>query len=380
MRCSHAVLTVVAISVGLALVPNPAFAVQGQQFTLAPEADLEVGGFGSDVEAELSELAGAMILADGTLLIADRLSRTLKVFDSSGAFIRNVGREGQGPGEFEYVLEIGRCVQGEIWVTDVNQRRHRYTEALEFLTTSRYEITPLGGGSAYNWACNAQGYELVTGWGDFQSEFREGYYQAQAPVLLLKDGELVADFGMRLSSERIGSLRPDGTPAGSGPHPFGRATVVGLADDRAYIGSADGYEIEVYDLAGQRLPSLTWEGPALSYQRNWVEEWAEEVVASASETRRPALRRYYRDLPALEQFPAYDRIAVADDGGIWVRLFPRPTGDTARWVIFGAQHRLLGHVVLPRDAEIWQIVGGRVLYSVSDEFDVPVVSLRRIES
>jgi len=340
--------------------------------------DFQVGGFGADSTSEFAELGGVTILENGNVLIGDRVAPFLRVFDSHGAHIRNAGRFGHGPGEYEYVYEMDWCAQSELTVFDVDRRVHRYTGDLTFLSTDLISLDAIGGGVAYNRDCNRKGFQIVTGWGDFRAQSKEGLYEATAPVVLLRGGEVVRDFGERLSSERIGMVRADGSPAGSGPHPFGRATVVALGSDRVYIGDGSDYEVEVYDLSGRQLPSLRWDGPDLRYDRELVDQLATQSVSEAPEQSRPGLRRWYTDLPRLDQLPAYDRMVVSDTDELWIRQFVRPGAIGEEWVIFGANHELRGRLSMPPRSRLWEVRGDRVVYSILDDLDVPIVRISRI--
>jgi len=348
------------------------------QWRLA-EPDFAVGGFAADSTAEFANLGGVTVLENGNVVVGDRVAPFLRVFDSRGAHIRDLGRSGQGPGEYEYVYEMDWCAPGELSVFDVDRRVHRYGADMSFVATQLISLDAIGGGVAYHRDCNANGYQIVTGWGDVQAQFKVGLYEATAPVVLLRGEEVVRDFGERLSSQRLGSVRPDGSPAGSGPHPFGRATVVAIGSDKVYIGDGRGYEIEVYDLSGNPLPSIRWSGPSLHYDRELVNQLANQAVAEAQERSRPALRRWYAEMPALDQLPAYNRILVSDTDEVWVRLFVRPGAVGEEWVIFGSDHELVGQLEMPPRSKLWEVRGNRVVYSVLDSLDVPIVRISGIE-
>ena len=191
--------------------------------------------------------------------------------------------------------------------------------------------------------------------------------------------EVVHDFGERLSSERVGTTAPDGTLTGSGPHPFGRETVVALGHDRVYLGSEESYEIEVYDLTGAPLEPIRWSGPALDYDHDLIDRLTEAAIDRAPERSRRAVRTWYRDLPELDQVPAYDRIVVSDQGQVWVRQFVRPGSSGVTWVIFSHAQELIGQLTLPPRSTLWEVRGDRVVYSTPDEYDVPVVRISRVE-
>ena len=343
------------------------------------QPDFEVGGFAAEGNYALAQLGGVTVLENGNVVVGDRVAPFLKVFGPDGSFLRDVGRFGQGPGEYEYVYEMDWCARGELSVFDVDGRVHRYAGDLELVSTDLVSLSAIGGGVAYNRDCHPNGLQVVTGWGDIDSQFEPGLYRATAPVLLLRGQEVVRDFGERLSSERLGSLGADGLPTGSGPHPFGRATVLALGSAHVYIGSGEAYEIEVYDLTGAPRPALSWDGPALDYDHELVDRIATRAVSEAPERSRPALRRWYAEMPDLNQLPAYDRLLVSDSDQLWVRQFVRPGSTGEEWVVFGPDHRLVGRLALPPRSTLWEVRGERVVYSTLDDFDVPVVRISRIE-
>ena len=48
-------------------------------------------------------VAGARLLADGRVVVADRGHAVLRVFDENGTYLSEMGGSGQGPGEFQYI-------------------------------------------------------------------------------------------------------------------------------------------------------------------------------------------------------------------------------------------------------------------------------------
>lgn len=368
----------IGLMVGQMALGSPLTAQDSREWTLS-EPEFEVGGFTEDLDYALSELGGVVRLEDGRVVIADRGAIALKVFDSSGRFLKDVGREGQGPGEFEYIYRLSWCSPDVLTVHDVGGRVHHFDMDVSFVTSDRLLYAVIGGGTPYRRACNKAGHEVVTGWGDFQAQFREGHYPALAPVVLLRDGETVKHFGERLSSDRVGTVRADGSPGGSGPHPFGRATVVAIGGGRVFVGDGSDYRIEVYDLEGNALPAIEWSGPDLRYTRALVGELEEAALADAREESRPGLRQWFADLPELEQVPAYDQILATETGSVWVRRFVRPGEGGEEWDVFDRSNRLVGRVRLPLRSTLWQVQRDRVVYSLLDEFDVPIVRVSRIQ-
>lgn len=357
---------------------SPLQGQDGPRWQLA-QPDFEVGGVEAEGDYALAALGGVTVLSNGNVVVGDRVAPFLKVFGPNGEFLRDVGRFGSGPGEYEYVHEMDWCAPGRLSVFDVDRRVHRYVGDLEFVSTDLVSLDAIGGGVGYNRDCHPNGLQIVTGWGDIRGQFEEGLFEATAPVFLLRGQAVVRDFGERLSSQRLGSIGPEGSPSGSGPHPFGRATVVALGSTHVYIGAGEGYEIEVYDLTGQPGPSISWDGPSLDYDDDLVEVLETRAVSEAPERSRPRLRRWYAELPELDQLPAYDRILVSESDEVWVRQFVRPGSTGEEWVVFGTNHELIGGLSLSPRSTLWEVRGGRVVYSSLDEFDVPVVKISRLE-
>ncbi|MCA9737094.1 MAG: hypothetical protein KC645_05675 [Gemmatimonadetes bacterium] len=364
--------------VAILLAPQAARAQTPAEWRLAPPV-FEVGGVAAGPEAEFANLGGVTLLDNGNVVIADRVDPFLKVFDPTGRHLRDLAHKGEGPGEYQYVLSLDWCAPGELSVFDVDRRIHRYTGDMELVGTRSVTLEAIPGGAAYQQDCHPNGYHVVTGWGDLQRQFKVGLYEATAPVVLLRDQVVVKDFGERLSSQRLGLVGPDGAPTGSAPHPFGRATVVALGSEKVYLGDARDYAIEVYDLSGGALPPIVWDGPPLRYDRALVDRLAEQAIAAAPERSRARLRRSYRELPDLDQLPAYDRILVSDEDEVWVRQFVRPDAVGEDWMVFDAAHALVGRLRLPPRSTLWEVREGNAVYSILDEFDVPVVRVSRIE-
>jgi len=301
-----------ARSIGLAVVvcglSSTAALAQAPEWSLVPTR-FEVGGFVEDERYSLSEVVGATRLADGRIVIADRFVQGLRLFAADGSYLKTVGREGEGPGEYVHIRGLGPCAEDRVVAFDLHWGWKVYDVELNLEEEYPPEIPGLGG-TAYDYACDPSGTFVATGLGDTRAQFKSGYYVATAPVVLGRSDDLIRDFGERLSSERIGTVRSDGTPAGSGPHPFGRGTRVAIGGGRVYIGDGGDYDVEVYDLNGGRLSPITWIGPGREITGRDMKAYEEAVLAAVPESGETRARRGLRDLPELERFPAYNDLRV----------------------------------------------------------------------
>jgi hypothetical protein len=94
------------------------------------ERAASVGGESAD---ERSMLYSAQIVAEdpeGRFYVLNMGDRRIAVFDSAGHFLRNIGRKGHGPGEFNSPMSIAAAGDGEVYVLDaVPARLMRYRRA-----------------------------------------------------------------------------------------------------------------------------------------------------------------------------------------------------------------------------------------------------------
>jgi hypothetical protein len=84
------------------------------------EEAVRIGTTG-DHEAESPSSFGLAIAvdrqADGSILVADAMAHQVRVFAPDGRHLRSIGRQGQGPGEFEAVLGVAAVDEGGVAVT-----------------------------------------------------------------------------------------------------------------------------------------------------------------------------------------------------------------------------------------------------------------------
>ncbi|MBD3160995.1 MAG: 6-bladed beta-propeller [Candidatus Eisenbacteria bacterium] len=75
-----------------------------------------IGG-DSEEEGEFFGVIGAIeVGADGTVFLLDRQLSEVKLFDADGGYIRTIGREGEGPGEFRRPTDLFLTPEGNVAV------------------------------------------------------------------------------------------------------------------------------------------------------------------------------------------------------------------------------------------------------------------------
>lgn len=102
----------------------------------APELveEVRIGTVDGDPNYTLGLVRSLAVASSGDLWILDGLSVSIRRFSASGEYIADVGRAGEGPGEFSFPLEVRRDGDGVMMVLDpANARIHRFDEQGEVL-------------------------------------------------------------------------------------------------------------------------------------------------------------------------------------------------------------------------------------------------------
>ena len=95
----------------------------------AMSADFEevfrIGSFDGETWETFGEIAGAAFDAAGNLYILDRQASQITMVDREGNYVRSVGQAGEGPGEFRMPMGFTAMADGRLVVTDIGHRSYQ---------------------------------------------------------------------------------------------------------------------------------------------------------------------------------------------------------------------------------------------------------------
>ncbi|MGH7658678.1 MAG: 6-bladed beta-propeller, partial [Gemmatimonadales bacterium] len=138
-----------AVLIGLAVVTATACGSSGEtngtpvaKWTL--EQNLFIGGEAEGPES-FADIRGLAVDDLGRVYVLDQQMKEVRLFDSSGVFVRSMGREGEGPGEFTYPNGLMLADSGRIWVYDPRANRVTVLDSTgELVTTHRPQVGSFG--------------------------------------------------------------------------------------------------------------------------------------------------------------------------------------------------------------------------------------------
>src|SRR5688500_5399231 len=106
-------------SAGIAIVQTSAAAASaGIGWTVSSTASVQIGQSSDDPRYHFSVITGLARLRNGQIVVVDAGSRDVRYFDSEGALVRRVGRQGPGPGEFQRPFLVSSPASDSVIVVD----------------------------------------------------------------------------------------------------------------------------------------------------------------------------------------------------------------------------------------------------------------------
>ena len=86
-------------------------------------SELRIGELEGAEEYTFGAIEGSAVGLDGSIFIADRQGPILRMYNASGRFVRVVGRQGGGPGEYNTIAGIATTRDGRIAIWDPRNGR-----------------------------------------------------------------------------------------------------------------------------------------------------------------------------------------------------------------------------------------------------------------
>jgi hypothetical protein len=351
---------------------------QLREMTVSLLPSLVIGNNERDESTTFGGVQGTTRLPDGRIVVGDRGAQSIRVFSPQGVVVKQTGRNGSGPGEFLHLAHLWRCGD-EIFAYDI-QNGYRVTVfTLDLAYKRAFRFGGPDGNAPYSsaTACNANGQFIHYGWD--RSGPKEGVFRTDVPFWFSRaDDRVELKIGNFPGSERWGSISSAQT-AGSRPLPFGKQPVVAIGANRAYIGTAERFEIMVFDLSGKRIGTLQDQVPLSPVTKADIEKEIALTPQNNSEAAQKRLEASYASMVLPRTMPAYGAFVVDALDNLWVQAYKRAGSKQVRWTVFTPEGTLLARVMLPTDLTVHEIGRDYILGRYQDVEDaIPLVHLYRL--
>lgn len=336
--------------------------------------EVRIGGLDGDIEYTFGRVGAVAPSPDGTVFIADVQGPIIRHYDAEGRHLGDVGRAGQGPGEYSSVVGMAVAPTGELVVYDVSNARISW-----FLPDRAFNDSqgvPGGVGSSSGLVLGEDGsafVRLVP-----EAGFRESAEDGLAAdwARIGRDGaieRLVAD----LPEGRVG---PQYVVGGRGGvyRPFVVMTLTAIGGDGGFYSVRNDNYVITHRRASGVETSIVRDEEQIRVTADERAEW--EAFSEQGAARPGADRSDYFPIPAVKPFIRY--IVVDSDGRLWVSRHTEATymeysdferddriekgrpsyqwRDRPDWDVFDAMDEYLGTVTLPFKTSFAAAAGSHV--------------------
>lgn len=351
-------LLTVTDSLGVEIVVNrippeglPVFA------TLDSMPDLSLGFIRGDDTSYLFDVAGAVTLSNGDVVVADGRSLQVRFYSHDGTSSGWMGGQGLDDGEFWTLSRLGRMGGDTVWAAD--HARDRLTTLGKEAGLVAVHALPSGYSVAGRFGDGS--FLLVPRWpvALHKEDPVDGVRRDPAQYLRwwAEKGDTVA-VGVFPHDQIVVVETQQGLSAGVPP--FGRKTVQAVGPGRFYVGTQGGFVIGSYDPDGTLRQSIRLEGLDFSLSPEQVA--AARSGRASTQAERELVDRFWATVP--ESRPAHGRILLDAAGNLWVAEHVATMDPPRNWMVFGPDGGLRGLVTVPKNLAL-QEIGLRYILGVA---------------
>jgi hypothetical protein len=332
--------------------------------------DLRIGSLNNPTTI-FGDISAIAINSAAEIFILDFQSKDVRVFDTAGAYLRTIGRQGAGPGELGFPLDIAMDAADRLWVMDLRNNRYSiFASTGELLKEERRTVLATAGGRPLRGRIGSDGSFSDAGSGiSGRRTASETVFRFDATMALIGQVALPpppADgrcFTVEGGAGQCLSI------------PFGRQSLWTL-DGRGHIyvvARSDEYRIAELSPTGDTLRIIMRDVAAAAVQAAERDSAMKAVTEQAGGTVRPNPS----EVPSRKPF--MDGLFVSANGEVWVRRVNAAGEAGSRFDVFDGDGLYLGTAVSELTlGEPIEITGDMVYAGILDDAGVPYVVRLRI--
>lgn len=330
---------------------------------------VSIGEVAGDSSYIFAGIAAVRLLPDGQILVADRSSGTLRLYDGAGHFEHEMGRPGKGPGEFVYLSNAFLAPPDTILAYDAGS--YRLTKFLmdgglaNTVTFHAPDGMPeiyLGtfGDGLYALAWISQGPRDLAGIS--ADVMRVGRFRADGTMV----GVVATDLGMR----RLGS------PRRVAPVPFSPSFSAVMLGDTIFHTDGLAGRVEATGETGDSIRTFHVTGKVWTLQG--AVQRLETVLDSANLRRLDQLQ----GTAGLDTIPTISDMLRGEGDRLWLKTYDPATDNFlvrvrtgGEWVVVETSGTPVARVAVPANVRLMEIRGNRVAGIATDTLGVERVQV-----
>ncbi len=317
----------------------------------------------------------ARVQPNGNILVVDGGAGELKYFGPDGDWIRTVGTEGEGPGEFRQITGAGAFSADSLAVYDIRLRRLSVFDSagsyFRQFNLAVGEGTPAGvfHGILRDGSTVSQGFSSGDGTGRS--------FQTIPLYHFSRGGDYLGEFPRGWVSDNYIEQMEGGIWFTTPPFIRGIAALVG--GESLLLADAIEHRFDLWDANRTHQLSIRRNDPIPAVTRELLDLEVGRLLSDIeNENSLARTRRAFAEMEMPETLPAFGRVEIADDGSIWVEDYRMYDTDPSNWTVYGSDGLVLARLAWPQSFDAYQIGEDFILGRWTDEFGVNRIRLYRL--
>lgn len=339
------------------------------EWSLSATPVTSIGVVDGQGEYVFSHIAGVQIIPGEGVAVADGGSSSIRVYGPDGLWRVQMGRSGQGPGEFSLLYALRLSEPDTLLAFDpIAARVTKYLSSGRLLSTCQLDRT--------------------TGTPEiFIGSYSHGEYAAawivQRPrgeAAVVADQMDVGRFGSDGRLLNVLTSIPGMRRSREGPIPFSGHFLATAVGDTLYITDGMNGEVRVVSPDESKHRTIRVGLPVLTTKE------AERRLSAGWSDRDKARLEAALHVPGTDSIPMVSDLLADDHGRLWLKRYDPATDSHwvlrklsgGEWFVAQRNGRLLSRVVMPRGFRPMDVPGGLVAGVRTDELDVEHVEVYRL--
>lgn len=336
---------------------------------------LSIGTVEGPTETQLFRVLGAARLQDGRIVVANAGTSELRFYGPDGHWLRSVGREGDGPGEFRIMISL-QVLGGDTLLVrdDRGPRITLFTDSGNVIDARRlaspynHSAPPLFRLPDGRWLVHAESEEVEGAQARRNALALWSVGAATTDTLLTAQGQEYLLYSRYRGDQYLGH--------GVVPVPFGGRDLMAIGPGRMALSDGEAYNIAVATIDGaqMRIRRQITRQPVTAHD---VARFVDEYVDQYPPALQPEHRKRFRDVRPPSLLPTHAALVFDALGDLWVEGYHLPWehGSSRPWSVFDTTGRWLGTVGMPDGLHVDEIGDDYVLGTVEDSTGVQFVKL-----
>ncbi|MFN2317435.1 MAG: hypothetical protein ABR551_09500 [Gemmatimonadales bacterium] len=361
---------------------------EGEGWRINPQPLVQIGHRGdNDPRYDLVEVNSGRILPSNELAVVVRGHLQMRIYDANGTWLRNISREGDGPGEMRLPGTL-IVATDTLFVADMRLSRvTAFTIAGEFLTSWPMPVAEPGGRIPPSRRL-ADGRWVGTGLTTFipgqvasgVSRSPTTWYRISAdlsrvegPVAELPGTERLVEMSTDASGQPTGMRVMDLS--------IRRASSGTTGADFLLAGENSHPEMRVYTPEGTLTRIIRWAAPVIPVDATILDRMkqAQLSLAAGDQQQIEEIEARFRNPPPAEVVPFFSGLHLDPDQNIWVQEFSTFAADSVHFRVFHADGQYLGRLSLPPRHRVLDVGTDRILTIWQDDDDLEYLRVYQIQ-